>query len=126
MPIRTITDRSRELTEYIVTGDVTDKEMFACQKEFYEAGPTRLELWDMSDSDLSQITTTGMNKFIRRASRLGKSRYNGRTAVIAPSVLQYGLGRMAEAFGEFESLPFAFRVFRKREDAVRWLKEADS
>jgi hypothetical protein len=30
---------------------------------------------------------------------------------------------MAEAFGELASLPFAFRVFREREDALAWFDE---
>ena len=124
MPIQTTRDEMNTLTEHVVTGVLADEEMFACQEEFYAAGATPLELWDMSDADLSQITVAGMQKFISSEAHLGKARQGGKSAVITKTSLQYGLGRMAEILGEFESLPFGFRVFRKREDAVAWLNEA--
>ena len=123
MSIRTIRDSANKLTEHIVTGVVTDEEMFACQTEFFKKVPSLLELWDMSGADLSQITTDGMREFVGRAARLGEARKGGRTAVIVKSPLQFGLGRMAVVFGELFSLPFAFRLFKQRADAVDWLKE---
>jgi len=122
MPIISTKDDSKEITEHVATGVIHDEEMFACQEEFYETGPTRLELWEMSASDLTQITIGGMQKFINRAAHLGKSRQGGRSAVITRTSLQYGLGRVAEALGEFESLPFTLRIFRERGEAVEWLK----
>ena len=92
--------------------------MFTAQEEFYAAGPTRLELWDMSDADLSQVTVSGMQKFISSEAHLGNARQGGQSAVITKANLQYGLGRMAEILVEFESLPFAFRVFRKRDERI--------
>ncbi len=125
MPIKTTRDRSNELTEHVVSGVVVDDEMFACQKEFYEGGPTHLQLWDMTATDLAKITTEGLRRFVGRAAVLGEARRGGRTAVIVQSGEQYGLARMAEVFGEFESLPFAFAVFRSRDEALAWLM-ADS
>jgi hypothetical protein len=63
-----------------------------------------------------------MRKFIIRAARLGKARTGGRTAVLVESQFQYGLGRIAEAYGEFESLPFEFRIFKNRSEAFEWLR----
>ena len=122
MPIKTTNDRSNEFTEHVVTDTVTDEEMFKCQDEFLKNNPTKLELWDMSNADLDRITTEGVRQFISRAAHLGKTRQGGRTAVIVQSKLQYGLGRMAQAFGEFTSLPFSLRLFRIRVDAIAWLK----
>jgi hypothetical protein len=121
MPIKTTRDRSNELTEHVVSGLIIDDEMFACQKEFYEGGPTRLQLWDMTAADLAKITTDGLRRFVGRAAMLGEVRRGGRTAVIVRSGEQYGLARMAEVFGEFESLPFAYAVFRSRDEALAWL-----
>ena len=123
MPIKTTRDETNSLTEHLVTQVVTDEEMFACQEEFYQIGPTRLELWDMSDAELSQVTIPGLQKFVSQEAHLGKARQGGKSAVITKTNLQYGLGRMAEILGEFESLPFAFRIFRNRADAVAWLNE---
>lgn len=57
MPINTMRDSSNELIEHIVTGIVTDEEMFACQTEFFKKDPSLLELWDMPGADLSRIIT---------------------------------------------------------------------
>jgi len=121
VPIKSTTGSPNELTEHVATDIVTDEEMFACQTAFFESNPTRLELWDMSVADLSKITVEGLQRFVSRAARLGQARQGGRTAVITRTNLQYGLGRMAEILGEFESLPFALRIFRQRENAVKWL-----
>ena len=122
MPIETTRDDLNDLTEHVVSDRVTDEEMFACQAAFYTSNPTRLELWDMSAADLNVITIEGLQRFVNRAARLGRARKHGRTAVITRTNLQYGLGRMAEMLGEFEALPFDFRIFRKRANAVAWLQ----
>jgi hypothetical protein len=126
MPIRTTKDSAREFTEHVVSGRVTVEEVLACQTAFFEAGPTRLLLWDLSAADLTLLTAENMKQFVKRTVALYRVRQAGRTAIVAPTSLQYGLGRMAEAFGENESIPYALQVFHKRDDAVRWLEQSDS
>ena len=121
MPIRTKRDSGGGFTEHVVSGRVTAEEVLECQTTFYEAGPARLLLWDLSEADLALLTTENMRQFVRRTTTLGPERQGGRTAIVAPAPLQYGLGRAAETLGEVLSIPYALRVFRKRDDAVRWL-----
>ena len=125
MSITTIRHQECDLTEHIVTGVVRDEEMFECEAEFYLNSPTRLQLWEMSAAKLTQVTTKGLQQFVSRAAQLGKVRPRGRTAVIVRTKLQYGFGRMAEAFGQIKSLPFAFGIFYKRADALAWLAEEE-
>jgi hypothetical protein len=123
MPVRTEIDRENDITEHIATGDVIDEEMFSAQNEFYGDGPTRLQLWDMSGCVVTGVTIGGMRTFIEQAALKGRTRENGKTAVITGSELQFGLARMAETFAEFANIPFEFRVFRDRAGALAWLKE---
>ena len=123
MPVKTVIDLGKDFTEHIATGDVIDEEMFEAQRDFYENGPTRFQLWDMTGCSVTLVTIGGMRTFIERAAQKGKARKNGKTAVIVSSQLQFGLARMAEAFGEFSSLPFAFHIFREREGALAWFNE---
>lgn len=125
MPITTKRDSSGGFTEHIVSGRVTAEEVLTCQTMFYEVGPTKLLLWDLSAADLTLLTTENMRQFVKRTATIGKARHGGRTAIVAPESLQYGLGRMAEIFGEVESIPYELRVFRKRDDAVLWLEESE-
>jgi hypothetical protein len=55
MPIKTIKNIKEDLTEHIVTGLITDKEMFDCEEDFYSNGPTRLQIWDMTASKLTEV-----------------------------------------------------------------------
>ncbi len=121
MPVITDINQKIDFTEHIATGDVRDDDMFSAQKEFYENGPTRFQLWDMTGCVMTGITMGGMRTFIERAAQYGKVRENGKTAVIVSSQLQFGLARTAEAFGEFSSIPFAFQVFKDRAEALAWL-----
>lgn len=123
MPVKSIRDDSTQITEHIAMGTIIDDEMFASQKEFLEHDPTKLELWDMTGSDLSKITITGMRQFMNRAVQLGEARRGGKTAVVVQSKLQYGIGRIAEAFAEFLNFPFDFRLFNQRDEAISWLIE---
>lgn len=100
--------------------------MFACQAEFYEGSPTRLQLWDMSGTDLTEITSDGLKRFIQRAALLGRVRPGGRTAVVVHTPLQVGLGRMAQAFGDNAALPFELRFFGDRAEALDWLSVEDA
>ncbi len=121
MSIETSRDPSRDLTIHVVSGLTSTDDMIAALEKFYSQGSTLLTLWDMSQSELSQITSGGIQEFIKRAAELGIERKGGRTAVVATEDLQYGLGRMAESFALFEKLPFRMRLFRAREEAMTWL-----
>jgi hypothetical protein len=123
MPVRTIDHTEKDLTEHIATGDVLDEEMFEAQRQFFEKGPTRLQLWDLTECSMAGITMGGMRTFIEKATRFGKARKNGRTAVVVSTQLQYGLARMAETFTELASVPYEVQVFRSKEEAHAWLNE---
>ncbi len=108
-----------------VTGPVSEVEMYDALEKFYKQEPTALLLWDMSQADVSQITSDILQKFAKKSAELGVSRQGDRIAVIAPEDLQYGFARMSESFSEMESAPYSFRAFRTREEALQWLKSAD-
>jgi hypothetical protein len=121
MPIKTIRDSSSNLTEHIASGAITESDMFECQKQFYEQAPTLLQLWDMREAGLEGITTEGLREFVENAARLGEIRRGGKTGVIVQTALQYGFSRMAGILGDSLSLPFEFRTFTNRDEALAWL-----
>jgi hypothetical protein len=125
MGIKITKDEDRDLTRHDVTGPVSEEEMYDALENFYKGEPTTLLLWDMSQADVSQVTTETLQRFVRKSTRLGGSRQGGRTAVIASEDLQYGLARMSEVFTEIESAPYSFRAFRSRQEALQWLKSGD-
>ncbi len=125
MGIKITRDEDQDLTIHVVTGPVSEEEMYDTLCNFYKRNPTALLLWDMSQSDVSHVTPDILQRFIRKSTELEVYRQGGgRTAVIAPEDLQYGLARMSEAFAELESVPYSnsFGAFRSRQEALQWLK----
>jgi len=125
MGIKITRDEDRDLTIHVVTGPVSEEEMYDALENFYKREPTALLLWNMSQADVSQVTTETLQRLVRKSTQLGGSRQGGRTAVIASEDLQYGLARMSEVFAEIESAPYSFRAFRSRQEALQWLKSGD-
>lgn len=124
MPITTTKDEMEHLTTHVVTGRVSEEEMYRALEGDGEFTP--LILWDMSGADVAHVTPEMLRNFVKRAAELGSQRRGGRTAVIAPEDLQFGLARMSEAFAAMEFAPYRFRAFRVRQEAFDWLKSEES
>lgn len=124
MPVQTKIDQEKDLTIHIARGLLTDEQMFEAQNKFYNDHPTRLELWDMSDTDMSLITIQGMRRYIDNDARLGSARKNGKCAIVVVKTLQFGMARMAETFAELAGLPFRVRIFKSIDEAMAWLTES--
>jgi len=125
MPIETTRDPQRNLTIHVVTGPAREDEMYAALEVPGDGVPTRDVLWDMSLADVMHVTPGILRQFAKRAAELGVDRKGGRTAVVAPEDLQFGLARMSEVFVDMESSPYSLRAFRTREEATAWLESDD-
>ncbi len=121
MPIETTQDKEQNLTIHVVTGQLTEEEVFTTLERFYGGETTALVLWDFSQAEMSSITPAVIQRIIRKSAESGARKQRRKTAAITPSDLLFGLGRMAESYADFEALPFDFRVFRSREMALEWL-----
>ena len=121
MAITITRDDGKDLTTHVVTGPVCEEEMYKALEEFYAREPTRFLLWDMSQAAVADVTSSVLEAFVQRSATLGTQCEDGRVAVFAPQDVQFGLGRMSEAFAEQKSVPFGFRVFRSRRNALEWL-----
>ncbi|HSG26931.1 MAG TPA: hypothetical protein VLA34_00525 [Candidatus Krumholzibacterium sp.] len=125
MPIETRRDDDSDLTIQVVTGTVLKEEMFGVVKDFYAGRPTRLVLWDLSRADFSDLTQLEVRGFASLVAELSAKRVEGRTAVVAPEDLQFGLGRMVQFYIEKREVPFSLQIFRSLPEAVHWLGTAD-
>lgn len=125
MPIETTRNKNQNLTIHVATGQVTEDEIITTLENFYGGESTEQVLWDMSEADVATITPAVTQQLIRKTAKLSANRQRSRTAVIAPSDLKFGLGRMAESYAELEALPYNYRVFRSREKALEWLVSND-
>lgn len=125
MPLKTMRDPQADLTIHTVIGPAEQEEMYAALMAGGPENQTRLVLWDMSGAEVGHVTAEILRPFIMKAAELGQAREGGRTAVVAPDDLAYGLAHMSEALTELAESPYRLRAFRSQAEALVWLQSED-
>ena len=119
--IETIVDLEKDLTMYVVNGELSADEIIKKVIVYYTKHPTKLVLWVMEDAFTAGISTGDIEKIILTARKYAGSRKEGKTAIVGPKEIDYGLGRMYKTFSEMEGLPYEYMVFKELEEAKDWL-----
>jgi len=95
-------------------------------KSFYGNQPAKNVIWDWTGSDPSQLTTSDVEKLANSPARYSDLRKGGRTAMVAPDDLSFGISRMFQTFGDMNGLPFIFKVFHSLGDAFLWISNPEN
>jgi hypothetical protein len=119
--IETVVDIQNDLSVFTVNGSLVADEIIERVEEFYTKHPTKLVLWVMGDVDLSAITNEGIERVIQTAAKYSHKRKEGKTAIVGPKDVEYGLGRVYEAYTGLENLPYEYGVFKDVKEAKKWL-----
>ena len=122
MPVTHRVDPERKLLvttfEGTVTGDELLRHAQAMASEPRRESPTR-ELVDLTQADGGAVAS----KTIRDVARLFRELYrdtpSGRVAFVAPTDAGFGLARMFQHYRDQPDVEI--RVFRKSDEALRWL-----
>ncbi len=70
MSIETTQDRDKNLTMHIVTGPVSEDEMYKALEGDADCEPTALILWDMVLADVTHVTADILQRFVQKAAEL--------------------------------------------------------
>jgi len=119
--IETTVDKSQNLTIHKCSGSLTEQELVDTIESFYGGNPTLYTLWDFSNSSFDKISNEFLRQMFSIVQRGGSSRKGGKTAVIAPSDLEYGMARMFQIMSDTNGFPFEVKVFRYYGEASQWL-----
>ena len=123
--IETQVDRSRKLTIFTVSGEVTAREFAIAIRTFYAGEITLHALWDFRKGNV-QLTDDEIWNLARSVSSLNLStRRGGKTAFVAKKGTPFGLAKMYQLITDTMSLPFEIKVFTKLEEANHWLGSGD-
>ena len=98
--IETTVGLEKNLTMYVVNGRVSADEIIEKVVEYYTTQPTRLVLWVMENAYTKGISTEDIQEIILTAKKYSGSRKEGKTAIVGPKEIDYGLGRMYQTFSE--------------------------
>ncbi|HUT65976.1 MAG TPA: hypothetical protein VMZ05_07485 [Spirochaetota bacterium] len=121
--IETIVDKKKDLTIHKCSGSLTDEKFKEAIQSFYDGNPTMNVIWDFSKASLADTPTITVKQSSMMVKRLGSTRQNGKSAVIASRDLEYGMARMFQIMTENGGIPFKIKVFRSFDEAMQWLIE---
>jgi len=123
MPIKKHTDPSTDLTTFTCEGHITLKAVADAMRCLYDGidGPTtRMVLWDLSKASTENLSVDELDDIAQLRLENKIPMTNGKTAVVAPNDLDFGMVRMFQA--KTAGTPRYLMVFRTLEKAMEWMK----
>jgi hypothetical protein len=130
MPVTSEIDNEKNVIVRKVVGELTMqdiKDALAAAPQLAGVHPGMGAVWDYSEGTIENFDNkelTELVKFIKQWSQ-GRDGVDYRVAVFAPRDIDFGLSRMYQALIEINSVPFEFSVFRKLDQAIRWVNKID-
>ena len=125
MPITATVERERNLTRIRAVGEITAAEMQQTIEQFWESPELTLNvIWDYSEASLRLLTNVDLRNLVPVGKRYGhrlEERRGGKTAIVAPGDLAYGMMRVSETLSGMSDYTFAIKVFRGMAEADAWL-----
>ena len=115
-------DADRDLTTFVVDGDLTAAEIVQYSSEYYEESPTRSVLWDATSGTVNGISSEELRNVAKRMLNHTKRRSGGKTALVGRFDIDFGLARQYEAYAKMEQLPVQYQIFRNVEEAMERLE----
>ena len=125
-PIDTQTDRSKNLTIHVCTGEISVDEILTALHKFWCGEVTRAVLWDMVEAEPNYYEP-GIHKidtFLQQIQeqKLGYKRRGGKTALVGASQYILRIFRQFKAWANsVGDIAFEFQVFNDIEEAMQWL-----
>ena len=120
-----IVDNDKKLTTITVSWKADFDELMIVLKNFLNDNKTEHLLLDLSNSFLNDITYDHVVDLCKYAVHRdnGKSKINGKTALVSSSDLQFEIGNLFKAYFEMENSDINVSVFCSLEEALSWLEE---
>lgn len=119
--IETVKSEHHDLTVHTMLGEVTGDEIIEKIRSGLDEKQTLFVIWDFSKVSNIDLPIEKMYQILTIGKKLAELRKTGKTAIVVPQDLGFGLGRMYEAYSEIEMFPTENRAFRTMEQAWQWL-----
>ena len=117
-----VTYKDNDLTIFTIIDELNMDELMALLQSIYQEKPTLNFLWDIRKGSIKQLSSENLAQIATFVKSVSGRRQAGRTAFVVARDVDYGIGRMLDAYGENEGLPIETRVFRNYVEAVVWLE----
>lgn len=118
-------DAAKDLTKLTATGHITITDVVNSIRTFYEGdNVTNNVLWDLTDCKAKEIQSSELENIVTLRKEFAHLRDGGKTAILAPADIEFGMARMVELMTQFKEELIETRVFRTMKDLNQWLSEA--
>jgi len=116
-------DIDRQLTIISVTGETTAEEITRTIVAHNSHEVTKLILWDLTKAMIQSLTGNQVRDLAQTTQQFIERREGGKTAIVVPSDLGFGLARMYDIVQENTQVQVSHMTFRGKELALQWLLE---
>ena len=122
MPIKKQVDASKDITIFICNDEISFDEFIHTMIRFYQGiddPPTKKVLWDLTSAIVETLSIDDIDNIAQLSIDYEDVMKDGKTAVVAPHDINFGLARMFEA--KTAGIHRDIRVFRTMDDAKDWI-----
>jgi hypothetical protein len=124
MPVKSKIDKSRDLTTYILEGEISADDLMNALKSFFDGKPTANVLWDLRETKVEKgMTSEDLEEMAKYSKTRQPLKPRGKIVIVASSDLTFGLSRTFETFAEMKGVKNPVKVFRSMGKALKWLDE---
>ena len=109
------------------SGIVTDDNLIQSTKERLSSD-TRIKSYryfisDFSKVDEFKVTTRGIESTVHMAAKASRQNNNILLVVVLPTDSEFGMGRMWQAYADYEKTGWKTLMVRNRDEALEWLQK---
>jgi hypothetical protein len=119
--IETTVDKQYNLAIHKCLNEITGRDILETMQKFYNGSPTVNILWDLSSASMKEVSKETVRAALNIIQINKSNRQPGKTAIVTPSDLEYGMARMFQIMSNADDLPFNVGVFRTLEEARQWM-----
>jgi len=110
------------LTIFTIEGNASKSDMLQIITGLEKNQVTRDIIWDASYGTVEDIDKNELRKIAQFLKKGHGMREGGRTALVGPDDLNFGIGRMFQAYTEADNLAVEYKTFRTMDAAKAWLE----
>ena len=119
--IETRRDITSGLTISVARGDFISGDLLDWVNDYFSGDITQFILWDFTEANITKIPLKEFKIIAHEVKTRSCAMMGGKTALVFRGDVGYGIGRMFEAFTEFEGVKSEYRSFRNTREAKEWL-----
>jgi hypothetical protein len=111
----------KDLCIYTIDGSASRDDLLNIVINIKPEQRTNHVIWDASNGTVETIGKDDLRSIAKFLKSGHGMRAGGKTGLVGPEDLDYGIGRMFQAYASLENLAVEYRIFRTLDEALAWI-----